>query len=106
MSKIGDLLVAALLLALLAASPADTSPQDIQHYTRYAYGGRDDDVAARVHVRGRQGTGKSGDLVGRGYSAAGYSSDRGEAERASNRRRVIGARRGLGSRQRGDQVEL
>ena len=94
MSKIGGLLVvaaaAALLLALLAASPADTSPQDIQHYTRYAYSGR-------VRVRGRQGTEKS---------AAAYSSDRGETERANNRRRVMGTRRGLASRQRGDQVEL
>ena len=100
MSKIGGPLVAAaaaLLLALLAASPADTSPQDIQHYTRYAYGGRGDDVDARVRARGRQGTEKS---------AAAYSSDRGETERANNRRRVMGTRRGLGSRQRGDQVEL
>ena len=101
MSKIGGLLVvaaaAALLLALLAASTADTSPQDIQHYTRYAYGGRADDVDARVRARGRQGTGKS---------AAAYSSDRGETERANNRRRVMGTRRGLASRQRGDQVEL
>ena len=101
MSKIGGPLVAAaaaLLLALLAASPADTSPQDIQHYTRYAYGGRGDDAAAaRVRARGRQGTEKS---------AAAYSSDRGETERANNRRRVMGTRRGLASRQRGDQVEL
>ena len=103
MSRRGGLLVAALLLAL-AASLSDTSPQDIQHYTRYTYGAREDD-GVRVRGRGRQATGGSQDQVGDEYgaAAAGYS-DRGERERVNHRRRVGGRRKGLGSRQRGDQV--
>ena len=96
----GLLLVVASLLAL-AVSLVDSSPQDIQHYTRYTHGGRDDEG---VRGRGRQGTGGSDGPVGNENSAAGHS-DRGERERVNPpRRRVVGRRKGLGSRQRGDQV--